>query len=108
TRRFGRAIARWVLNRNRVLRPSDVAIEQLIFDMAVALPNSSTRSVPRVGGSFKRALRNVTRAGAPITSKGELPFDRWRTQRRADQPLVRQQGGTSTRPFMEGRADRWW
>jgi hypothetical protein len=50
TRWFGRAIAFWVLNRNPVPCRSDVAIQQLIFDMAVALPNSSTRSVPRVSG----------------------------------------------------------
>ena len=50
TRWFGRAIAYGVLNRNRVSCWSDVAIEQVIFDMAIALPNSSTRSVPRVSG----------------------------------------------------------
>ena len=54
TRWFGRAIAHWVLNRSRVSCGSDLAIEQLILDMAVALPNIAREASPALAGSFKR------------------------------------------------------
>jgi hypothetical protein len=40
---FGRAIAYWVLNPNRVTYWGNVVTQLLIADIAVALPNSITR-----------------------------------------------------------------
>jgi hypothetical protein len=47
---FGRAIAYWVLNRNRVTYWGNVVTQLLMADIAVALPNSITRSVRRASG----------------------------------------------------------
>ena len=49
----------------------------------------------------KRALRNVTRAGAPITSKGELPFDSDGELRR--ERITRSHGNREALPL-----DRVW
>ena len=47
---FGRAIAYRVFNRNRVPCWADEVVGQLTFDMAIALPNSITRSVCPASG----------------------------------------------------------
>jgi hypothetical protein len=47
---FGRAIAYCVLNRNRVTYWGNVVTQLLMVGIAVALPNSITRSVRRASG----------------------------------------------------------
>ena len=76
SRRFGRAIAYWVFNRNRILRCDGVAIVELIFDMAVALPKSSTRSVRRASGfvqvGFLETITGTVIAGRAEASSRQL------------------------------------
>jgi hypothetical protein len=63
---FGRAIAHWGFNRIRATKCGNCATQRLIghiavrppiSNIAVALPNNTTRSVRRSAASFKRAYR---------------------------------------------------
>jgi hypothetical protein len=56
---FGRAIAYWVLNRNRVTYRDNVVTQLLMVGIAVALPNSITRSVRRASGFVQVRFEEV-------------------------------------------------
>ena len=79
---FGRAIAYWGFNRNRATKCGksathtmigDIAVPGPIGDMAVALPNGSTRSVRRSAASFKRAWLRESRLRTRRYSSCEVP-----------------------------------